>query len=277
MTNVDALLQQDIPLVRRLLVSAIRTELGRFGFKKGVLGLSGGVDSSLAAFLAAEALGPENVRAVLMPYRTSAPDSAADAMEVIRLLGLNHVTIDITGMVEPLFAQLPNMSQRRRGNVMARARMIVLYDQSEEWGGLVIGTSNKTELLLGYGTLFGDMASAVNPLGDLYKTQVRQLARAVGVPERIIAKPPSADLWPGQTDEGEMGLTYAEVDKVLYLLVDERRTLAEVVGMGFSEAFVRQVWRMVQRNQYKRCPPTIAKVSSRTLDWEFRMPRDWGT
>ncbi len=277
MTNVDALLQQDIPLVRRMLVSTIRTELGRFGFTRGVLGLSGGVDSSLAAFLAAEALGPENVRAVLMPYRTSAPDSLTDAMEVIGILGLNHITVEITGMVEPLFAQFPSMSQRRRGNVMARARMIVLYDQSEEWGGLVIGTSNKTELLLGYGTMFGDMASAVNPLGDLYKTQVRQLARAVGVPERIIAKPPSADLWPGQTDEGEMGITYAEVDKVLYLLVDERRTPAEVVSMGFSEAFVRQVWRMVQRNQYKRCPPTIIKVSGRTIDWEFRMPRDWGT
>lgn len=277
MVNVDALLQQDIPLVRRMLVGAIRAELGRFGFSRGVLGLSGGLDSSLAAFLAAEALGPDNVRAVLMPYRTSAPESASDALEVIQILGLDHVTIDITGMVEPLFAQVPNMGQRRRGNVMARARMIVLYDQSEEWGGLVIGTSNKTELLLGYGTLFGDMASAVNPLGDLYKTQVRQLARAVGVPEHIIAKPPSADLWPGQTDEGEMGLTYAEVDKVLHLLVDERRTPAEVVGMGFSEAFVRQVWRMVQRAQYKRCPPVIVKVSSRTVDWEFRMPRDWGT
>lgn len=277
MTNVDALLQQDIPLVRRMLVHTIRAELGRFGFARGVLGLSGGLDSSLTAFLAAEALGPENVRAVLMPYRTSAPESTSDAMEVIGILDLNHVTIDITGMVEPLFAQVPNMSPRRRGNVMARARMIVLYDQSEEWGGLVIGTSNKTELLLGYGTMFGDMASAVNPLGDLYKTQVRQLARAVGVPERIIAKPPSADLWPGQTDEGEMGLTYAEVDKVLYLLVDERRAPDEVVSMGFSETFVRRVWRTVQRNQYKRCPPVIAKVSARTIDWEFRMPRDWGT
>ncbi len=275
--DVEAKLSLDVALTRRLLVSAIRDEFTRFGFRKAVLGLSGGVDSSLSAYLAAEALGAENVRAVWLPYRTSASESYDDAQEVIRRLGLSSVTVEITDMVEPLFEQFPDMGNRRKGNVMARARMIVLYDQSEEWGGLVVGTSNKTELLLGYGTLFGDMASAVNPLGDLYKTQVRQLARAVGVPERIIAKPPSADLWPGQTDEGEMGLTYAEVDKVLYLTVDERRTFDEVVEMGFAPEFVRKVWRMVQRSQYKRMPPVIVKVSNRTAGWEFRMPRDWGT
>jgi NAD+ synthase len=275
--DIEARLSLDVPLTRRLLVNTIRAELGRFGFKKAVLGLSGGLDSSLAAYLAAEALGPENVRAVLMPYSTSAPDSTRDAMDVIQRLGLSHATIEITGMVDAYFAYFPDIGQRRQGNVMARARMIILYDQSEEWGGLVIGTSNKTELLLGYGTLFGDMASAVNPLGDLYKTQVRQMARAVGVPEQIIAKPPSADLWPGQTDEGEMGLTYAEVDKVLFLLVDERRTRDEVAEMGFSPKFVSNVWRMVQKSQYKRLPPVIAKVSDRTVGWEFRMPRDWGT
>lgn len=275
--NVEALLLQDVPLVRRMLVGALRAELGRFGFKKAVLGLSGGLDSSLAAYVAAEAFGAENVLAVMMPYRTSSPDSVRDAMDVIHRLGLRHTTIEITDMVEPLFAKAPDMGPRRQGNAMARARMIVLFDQSEAWGGLVIGTSNKTELLLGYGTMFGDMASAVNPLGDLYKTQVRNLAREMSVPEAILAKPPSADLWPGQTDEGEMGLTYAEVDKVLCLLVDERLALDEVVAAGFSDKFVRQVWRMVQRSQYKRLPPIILKVSSRTAGWEFRMPRDWGT
>lgn len=275
--DVEAKLALDVPLTRTLLVQAIRTELSRFGFHKGVVAVSGGLDSSLAAYLAAEALGAENVRALWLPYRTSAADSYEDAQEVIRRLGLPSATIEITDMVEPLFQRFPDMGNRRRGNVMARARMIVLYDQSEEWGGLVIGTSNKTELLLGYGTLFGDMASAVNPLGDLYKTQVRQLARAVGVPERIIAKPPSADLWPGQTDEGEMGLTYAEVDKVLYLMVDGRRTRDEVVEMGFSAEFVDKVWHMVQRSQYKRLPPVVVKVSNSTAGWEFRMPRDWGT
>lgn len=275
--DVEALLLQDVPLVRRILVDTIRAELSRFGFKRAVLNLSGGLDSSLAAYLAAEALGGENVRALMLPYCTSSPDSARDALEVICRLGLNHTTIDITGMVDALAAQVPDMGNRRVGNVMARARMIVLYDQTEAWGGLAIGTSNKTELLLGYGTLFGDMASAVNPLGDLYKTQVRQLASAMGVPDQIIAKPPSADLWPGQTDEGEMGLTYAEVDKVLCLLVDERRTISEVIQWGFAEELVRRLWRMVQKSQYKRLPPIIAKVSSRTLGWEFRMPRDWGT
>lgn len=275
--NVEAKLTLDVPLTRRLLVHTIRAEFARFGFQKAVLGVSGGVDSSLAAYLAAEALGAENVRAVWLPYRTTAPESYEDAQEVIRRLGLPSVSVEITDMVEPLFERFPDMGDRRRGNVMARARMIVLYDQSEEWGGLVVGTSNKTELLLGYGTLFGDMASAVNPLGDLYKTQVRQLARAMGVPERILAKPPSADLWPGQTDESEMGLTYPEADKVLYLMVDERRTLDEVIETGFSRDFVETVWHMVQRSQYKRLPPIIAKISNGTAGWEFRMPRDWGT
>lgn len=275
--SAEARLQLDIPLVRNLLTKIIRTEFGRFGFTKAVLGLSGGVDSSLAAFLAAEALGPENVRAVLMPYRTSAPDSVRDAQEVIDQLGLPHVTIPITDMVEPYFERFPDMGQRRKGNVMARARMIVLYDQSEEWGGLVMGTSNKTELLLGYGTLFGDMASAVNPLGDLYKTQVRQLSRAMGVPEHIVAKAPSADLWVGQTDEGEMGITYDEADEILYWLVDEGRPMDELAEMGYDRLLVEKVWRMVQRSQYKRMPPLIAKISGRSLGWEFRMPRDWGT
>jgi len=275
--DVEAKLALDVPLTRTLLVNTIRTELGRFGFHKGVVAVSGGLDSSLAAYLAAEALGPENVQALWLPYRTSAAESYEDAQEVIGRLGVSSVTIEITDMVEPLFERFPDMGNRRRGNVMARARMLVLYDQSEEWGGLVIGTSNKTELLLAYGTLFGDMASAVNPLGDLYKTQVRQLARAVGVPERIIAKPPSADLWPGQTDEGEMGLTYADVDKVLCLMVDGRRTRDEVAAMGFSSDFVDRVWQMVQRSQYKRMPPLIAKISNSTVGWEFRMPRDWGT
>jgi NAD+ synthase len=275
--DVEAQLQLDIPLVRKLLVQIIRTEFGRFGFHRAVMGLSGGVDSSTAAFLAAEALGAENVRAVLMPYRTSTEDSARDAREVIDLLGLSHVTIEITDMVDPFFAKFPNMGQIRRGNVMARARMIVLYDQSAEWNALVLGTSNKTELLLGYGTMFGDMASAVNPMGDLYKTQVRQLARALGVPEHIVAKPPSADLWVGQTDEGEMGITYADADRVLYLLLDERLPLEQVVEMGFSRDVVDRAWSMVKKSQYKRMPPLIAKVGTRTLNWEFRMPRDWGT
>jgi NAD+ synthase len=155
--------------------------------------------------------------------------------------------------------------------------MIVLYDHSVLWNGLPIGTSNKTELLLGYGTIFGDMASAINPLGDLYKTQLRQLARAVGVPEAIVQKAPSADLWAGQTDEGELGFTYTEVDKLLYLLVDERYTRDEAVAAGFEARLVDIVRRRMQRSQFKRMPPIIAKVSRRDMGHDFLYPRDWGT
>jgi NAD+ synthase len=264
-------------VTRRVLVAFLRRELERFGFRKAVLNLSGGVDSSLSCFLTAEALGGENVLALLLPYRTSAPESSEHARQVVGLTGVSSKTIDITPMVEPYFEQYQQMSDVRRGNVMARMRMIVLYDHSVQWKGLPIGTSNKTELLLGYGTLFGDMASAVNPLGDLYKTQVRQMARAVGVPEAIIQKAPSADLWVGQTDEGELGFTYAEVDKLLYLLVDERYKPEEAVAAGFDRQFVEAVVQRMRASQFKRMPPIVAKVSRRDVGHDFLYPRDWGT
>lgn len=264
-------------VTRRVLVAFLRRELERFGFKKAVLAVSGGVDSSLSCFLAAEALGGENVLTLLLPYRTSAPESAEHARQVIEITGASSKTIDITPMLDPYFEQHPQMSNVRRGNMMARMRMIVLYDHSVHWNGLVVGTSNKTELLLGYGTLYGDMASAVNPLGDLYKTQVRQMARAVGVPEAIVQKPPSADLWVGQTDEGELGFTYAEVDKLLYLLVDERYRPEEAIAAGFDAQFVKEVIRRVRTSQFKRMPPIIAKVSRRDVGHDFLYPRDWGT
>ena len=169
------------------------------------------------------------------------------------------------------------MSKTRNGNIMARARMIVLYDQSEAFKALPIGTSNKTEILLGYSTMWGDMASAINPIGDLYKTQVRQLSRALGIPSAIIDKPPSADLWVGQTDESELGFTYEHVDKLLYLLVDHRFNARECVEEGFDEAFVNAVIKRVQRNQFKRMMPPIAKVSNRTIGYDFLYLRDWGT
>jgi NAD+ synthase len=269
------LLNADV--TRRVLVAFIRREVERFGFKKAVLNLSGGVDSSLSCFLAAEALGGENVLALLLPYRTSALDSTEHAQQVVALTGVNHQIIDITPMVDPYLALFPDMSAVRRGNVMARMRMIVLYDHSVLWNGLPIGTSNKTELLLGYGTIFGDMASAINPLGDLYKTQLRQLARAVGVPEAIVQKAPSADLWAGQTDEGELGFTYAEVDKLLYVLVDERYTRDEAIAAGFDARFVDTVLRRMRMSQFKRMPPIIAKVSRRDVGHDFLYPRDWGT
>jgi NAD+ synthase len=169
------------------------------------------------------------------------------------------------------------MDQVRRGNIMARARMIILYDHSEAFDGLVVGTGNKTEILLGYTTLFGDSACALNPLGDLYKTQVRQLALAMGIPEAIVQKPPSADLWKGQTDEGELGFTYAEVDQLLYLLVDQRYTPEDCVQAGFAQDFVRTVAQRIRRNHFKRILPPIAKLSNRTVGYDFLYLRDWGT
>ena len=262
--------------VQKILTGFIDNEVRKAGFERVVVGLSGGVDSSLAAFLAAEALGPHNVWGVLMPYRTSSPESAEHATLVAKTLGIQSLSVDISPMVDAYFASFPDADHVRRGNKMARERMTILFDHSARLGGLVLGTSNKTELLLGYGTLYGDMASAVNPLGDLYKTQVRQLARHVKVPTVIIEKQPSADLWAGQTDEAELGFTYEEVDRVLYLLVDQRYEVADLVAEGLDERFVRAVHHKVQSSQYKRRLPVIAKVSARTIDRDFRYPRDWG-
>ena len=270
-------LRIDPVLVRRVLLEFLRRESGRFGFHRAVVGLSGGIDSATSCALAAAAFGPENVLAVRMPYRTSSPDSMADAQTVIDQLGVAHKTIEITPMVEPLFALQPDMSKQRRGNIMARQRMIVLYDQSAAWNGLVVGTGNKTEILLGYSTLFGDAASALNPIGDLYKTQVRQLAVSLGLPSAVITKPPSADLWAGQTDEAELGFTYADADQILYLLFDERYTLEEVAAVGFPRPLVQAIWERVRRNQYKRVMPIIAKLSTRSVGSDFLYPRDWGS
>ena len=266
----------DTNQVRAKLTGFIREELSKTGFSKLVLGLSGGLDSTLACYLAAEALGPENVLGVRMPYRTSSPESLEHAQLVIDALGIQSLTIPITDMVEPLFTLFPEMDGRRRGNVMARERMIILFDQSEAFKGLVLGTGNKTEYLLGYTTLYGDSANALNPLGDLYKTQVRQLSRVMGVPEVIITKPPSADLWAGQTDEGELGFTYADVDQVLHLLVDQRLAPEEVVEKGFSRAFVHTVIERVRKSHFKRVLPPIAKIEDRENNYDFLKLTDWG-
>lgn len=264
-------------VARRILTGFIHSEVTRVGFQRVVLGLSGGVDSALSCFLAAEALGPQNVLALRLPYKNSSPESLTHAQLVIDATGVQAKTIDITPMVDPFFAAIPDMDRIRQGNVMARARMITVYDQSADFKGLVLGTSNKSEILLGYTTLFGDNASALNPNGDLYKTQLRQLAKAVGVPAVILEKAPSADLWIGQTSEGELGFTYEEVDKLLYLLVDRRYTEQECIDVGFKPDFVNGVIERVRRNHFKRMPPLIAKLSNRTVGYDFLYPRDWGT
>lgn len=264
-------------LARNILTRFIRSEITRTGYKRAVVALSGGIDSALSCYLAAEAMGAENVLAVRMPYKTSSADSLEDAQRVIDATGVQSLTIPITAMADALIDQFPEMNAMRRGNIMARCRMITIYDQSAAFGGLVVGTGNKTEILLGYTTLYGDSACALNPLGDLYKTQVRQLAVHIGVPESILMKPPSADLWAGQTDEGELGYTYADVDQLLYLMVDQRYTAEECIEAGFAESFVRSVAARVQRNQFKRVPPPIAKLGNRTVGYDFLYLRDWGT
>jgi NAD+ synthase len=264
------------PLLRRILTAFIANEVRKVGVERVVVGLSGGVDSALSCMLAAEALGPNNVLAIKMPYRTSSPESRAHADLVIAKAGVASLEIEITPQIDAYFARFPDADRVRQGNKMARERMSILYDHSARWQALVLGTSNKTELLLGYGTLHGDMASAVNPLGDLYKTQVWALAAHVGVPPEIVHKQPTADLWAGQTDEAELGFGYREVDQLLYCMVDLRYSRAELLAAGFPEAFVRRVSEMVRNSQFKRRLPIIAKVSQRTIDRDFRYARDWG-
>ena len=260
---------------RAMIVGFIRDQVQKTGMTRAVIGLSGGIDSALSAYLSAEALGAANVLAVRMPYRTSAQASLDDAGLVIEDLGLPHLDIPITDMADPLITRFPEMSNVRKGNIMARLRMITLYDQSVAWGGLVMGTSNKTEFLLGYSTIYGDSGVALHPIADLYKAQVRQLSKALGVPQPIIDKAPSADLWEGQTDEGELGFTYNDVDQVLFLLVDERYTLDEVAEEGFERAFVEKVWKRVKSNHYKRTMPNIAKLSRRSIGHDFLYLRDF--
>jgi NAD+ synthase len=263
----------DTDIARRVIGEFVRGQLRQAGFDRVVLGLSGGIDSALVASLCAEAIGAERLLCVLMPYRTSSEASRADADEVVRRLGAASETVDISPMVDAFFAADAEASPLRRGNVMARQRMTVLYDRSVTWGGLVVGTGNKTESLIGYTTLFGDSACAFNPIGDLYKSQVRQVAAAMGVPEQIIRKAPSADLWPGQTDEDEAGFSYPVLDRLLFWRVDKRRSDEEMAALGFDPELVARVDRMIATSEFKRQVPPIAKLGPRTAGVDYLYPR----
>ena len=242
------------------LVEFLRESFKKAGFSKAVLGLSGGIDSALVAYLLRDALGKENVLAIMMPYKSSNPDSLNHAKLVVEDLGINSKTIEITNMIDAYFKNEKDASSLRMGNKMARERMSILFDYSSKENALVVGTSNKTEIYLGYSTQFGDAACALNPIGDLYKTNIWDLSRYLKIPNELIEKKPSADLWEGQTDEQEMGLTYKEADQVMYRLLEENKTVEEVLAEGFNKDLVDNIVRRMNRSEYKRRMPLIAKI-----------------
>jgi NAD+ synthase len=297
------LLNINAELVCEILVKAIRhTGEAVTGNERGrwVINLSGGIDSSIVTFLAAEAVGPENVRALLLPYRTSSPASREDAMRVVEALGIDYRVMDITAAVDGLYAGKgldPNeVPLRARGNVMARTRMVFGYEECERWGALMLGTSNKTEALLGYTTIWGDNASAINLIADLYKTQVRQLARSIGVPQVILDKAPSADLEPNQTDESDLGFSYYALDNVLVRFVDHMMLPDEIKAELWAEqGDIGTDWDacvdklcgvatattmrpgLVDIMEYKRrLTPIVPKISRATIELDYRPPKQWG-
>ena len=246
--------------VHNELVEFLRENFKKAGFSKAVLGLSGGIDSALVAYLLRDALGKENVLAIMMPYKSSNPDSLNHAKLVVEDLKINAKTIEITNMIDAYFKNEKDASSLRMGNKMARERMSILFDYSSKENALVVGTSNKTEIYLGYSTQFGDSACALNPIGDLYKTNIWDLSRYLKIPNELIEKKPSADLWEGQTDEQEMGLTYKEADQVLYRMLEENKKVEEVLAEGFNKDLVDNILRRMNRSEYKRRMPLIAKI-----------------
>jgi NAD+ synthase len=269
--------QIDAPQVVEVVAGFIKRQMEQTGFERLVVGLSGGVDSATVTYLAVRAVGADNVLAVRMPFRTSDPSAETDALRVVDALGCDSQRVDITPMAEPMLILVGHGEETdvriRRGNVLARLRMMVLYDRSAAFDALVCGTSNKTEILLGYTTQHGDMAAALQPIGDLYKSQLRAVATELGVPPQIIAKPSSADLWPGQTDEEELGASYDDLDRILYALVDRRWTVERCVGAGLDGTLVRWTARRVARYEFKRQMAPVAKVSLRTPGIDHLYPR----
>ena len=266
----------DTEIVNQVLKNFLSQEVHKANFEKVVFGLSGGIDSTVVAYLCAQAFNVKNITSLIMPYQSSDPGNIKDAEMVAKYLKISYEIIDISPVVDTFFQNDSTADNIRRGNKMARERMCLLYDFSTKNNALVIGTSNKTELLLGYGTIFGDLASAINPIGDLYKTQILQLAKYLKIPQEIINKPPSADLWSGQTDEEEIGYTYTQIDGLLYYLIDLRYSEDMILELDFSKKMLEDIQNRIHKSQFKRRPPLIAKLSNRTINQDFRYCRDWG-
>jgi len=238
----------------------ISATVGSKGFNKVVLGLSGGLDSTVTAYLSARSLGSENVIGVIMPYGRLSDEASRDAYKVAKILNIKTKQVDIAPMINAYFRNIKDAGNLRRGNKMARERMSILYDFSQMHNALVIGTSNKTEILLGYGTVYGDCACALNPIGSLYKTHLRELAGHIGVPSAIIKKPPTAGLWPGQEDEEELGYKYCDIDRLLYFMVDKKLNNKKLQEKGFEKSFIEDIRRRIRANRFKSQLPVIAKL-----------------
>jgi len=262
-------------LVEKILVNSIRDSIRKNGFKNAVIGVSGGLDSAVVLALCAKALGSGHTFALLLPYRVSAPESLEHGILACARFKVPYEVIDISPSVDAYFDRFPAENRLQVGNKCARERMSVLYDFSVRKKALVAGTSNKSELLVGYSTQFGDSAAAFLPIGDLYKTQVFELARHLDIPEAIVAKKPSADLWPGQTDEDEIGISYADLDIILHLMIDRRWDEGEIVERGYPLPLIRRIKKMIADSQFKRTMPPVTKLSARTVGIDFRYLRDW--
>ncbi len=246
-------------IVTKKLIKFISDTTASKGFKKVILGLSGGIDSTVVAYLSRAALGKENVTAVLMPYGKLSNEASQHAVKIAKILNIKTERVDISHMIDAYFKKTKTPDKTRRGNKMARERMSILYDLSEKYNSLVIGTSNRTEILLGYGTIHGDCACAINPIGNLYKTQLKDVAKYLDVSSYVLNKPPSANLWHGQTDEDELGYTYEEIDRLLFFMLDKRLTSNELAQKGFSREFIQNIRQRIKKNKFKSQLPVIAK------------------
>lgn len=255
----------DLEQAVNTLVNFVKYETDKIGLKNAVIGLSGGIDSALSAAIAVKAIGAERVYGLGLPYKLSSKESMEDAMLVADALKINFEIKDITPFADPLIDSEPGIDKLRIGNILARMRMVAIFDRSAKLGAVVLGTSNKTELLLGYCTWYGDLASAINPIGDLYKTQVWAMSEYLNIPEKVIKKAPTGDLWEGQTDEKELGFSYKDVDKLLYEMVDKKRDKHELIDMGFELDFVEKVEERIKKFQFKRKLPIIGSVGNAFL------------